>query len=892
MQLSAGTRFGPYEILAPIGAGGMGEVYRAHDTRLGRDVAVKVLPESLARDPERMARFEREAHVLASLNHPNIATVYGFEAGAIGMELVEGPTLAERIGGQAIPLDEALPVAKQIAEGLEYAHEKGVVHRDLKPANVKLTADGNVRILDFGLAKALETPAPTGNPSISPTLMISGTQAGVILGTAAYMAPEQARGAAVDKRADIWAFGVVLYEMLTGKQPFAGETVSDTLAAVLRAEPQWDAVPVGMRRLVRRCLEKNPKRRLQAIGEARVAIEDVLAGSAEEQPVSAASAGGVTKALRFAPWVLAAVLLFTTLVISRVHFRENLPAERVVRATIALPAKAAVQSFVLSPNGRYLILAARVDGTQRLWLRPLDSLDPQPLPGTEEAQYPFWSPDSRYIGFFAQGKMKKIAVSGGPVQSLCDVPDGRGGTWNREGVIVFAPAGANGSGLQRVPAGGGVPSPVTRAESGAHRFPIFMPDGHRVLYLATLPKTDQNGIFFASLDSKESRRLLPDVSNASYVPPATGSDLAHILFVRNGALMAQPVHPATVQLAGEASLVVDGVGRGPHVGFFRFSVSGDGSLTVQAATALPSSQLTWFDRRGAQTGVVGQPGSISHFSISPDGTKVALTRNNSPNQYAGSDIWLHGLDRSTESRFTFRALNFAPVWSPDGSSIAYAAVMQGQWKIYQKHTNGTGQEQLLAKGDNRLTPVSWSRDGRFLILSSAGTSSLDLLVLPLEGDRKAEPFLASEFQETQGQISPDGKWMAYTSNETGRFEVYVEPFPRGTGAAGKWPVSTAGGEELLWRPDGKELFFLDPSGRLFAVPVQNSGPNSGFAMGAPTALFDTRLSRDDRRQGLPQPLIRSYDVAPDGKRFLVRVIREQGVEAPLVLVTNWQALLK
>src|SRR5882724_7193656 len=356
MQLSAGTRLGPYEILAPIGAGGMGEVYRATDTKLGRDVAIKVLPESFAHDAERMARFEREAHVLASLNHPNIATVYGFEAGAIGMELIEGPTLAERIGGRAMPLDEALPIAKQIAEGLEYAHEKGVVHRDLKPANIKLTADGNVRILDFGLAKALEAQVAAGNPSISPTLVLSATQAGVILGTAAYMAPEQARGAAVDKRADIWAFGVVLYEMLTGKQPFAGETVSDTLAAVLRAEPQWDAVPVGMRRLVRRCLEKNPKRRLRDIGEARVVIEDLLAGSADEQPASAAKAGRFSKHPRFGPWLLAPALILPTLILSGVHFRETPPTERVVRATIALPAKARVLSFVLSPDGRYLLL--------------------------------------------------------------------------------------------------------------------------------------------------------------------------------------------------------------------------------------------------------------------------------------------------------------------------------------------------------------------------------------------------------------------------------------------------------------------------------------------------------------------------------------------------------
>jgi len=894
MPLAAGTRFGPYEILAPIGAGGMGEVYRARDNKLGRDVAIKVLHESFAGDPERMARFEREAQVLASLNHPHIATIHGLEEShgvrALVMELVEGPTLAERIGGRAMPLDEALPIAKQIAEGLEYAHEKGIVHRDLKPANVKLTADGNARILDFGLAKALEAPVASGNPSISPTLALSATQAGVILGTAAYMAPEQARGSAVDRRADIWAFGVVLYEMLTGKQPFAGETVSDTLAGVLKTEPDCGAIPAPLRRLVRRCLDKNPKRRLRDIGEARVVIEDVLAGSAEEQLAGVLRPGAHTWLLRLSPW-LAGALLLTTLVISWLYFRQTLPAERVVRATVALPAKAQVDSFVLSPDGRYLVLAARMDGTLRLWLRPLDALDPQPLAGTEEAHYPFWSPDSRYIGFFAQGKLKKIAVTGGPTQNLCDAPEGRGGTWNREGTIVFAPTGGV-SRLQRVSAGGGVSSPVTRAASGAQRFPIFLPDGHRVLYLANGSKIpEQNGIFLASLDSMESRQVLPDVSNAFYATPKAGSRPAQILFVRNSVLMAQPVNPETLQLAGEASAVVDGIGMGQNLSFFRFSISGTGSLTFQAAPALPSSQLTWFDRSGAQVGVVGQPGAVASFSISPDGKKIALTRSRTSNYSAGLDIWLHELERGTESRFTLKGLvNLSPVWSPDGSSIVYAASDLGQLELHQKRTDGTGQEELLTKGDHQLIPASWSRDGRFVALIST-TANRDLFVLTLERDGKPEPFVAGEFQETQGQFSPDGKWMAYTSNETGRFEVYVEPFPHGSGAVGKRAVSVAGGEDPCWRPDGKELFYIDPGGRLLAVPVLISGPKPGFSMGAATTLFDTRLSREDRWLGSPAPAFRSYDVVPDGKRFLVRVVKEQGVDAPLVLVTNWQAVL-
>jgi Tol biopolymer transport system component len=575
-----------------------------------------------------------------------------------------------------------------------------------------------------------------------------------------------------------------------------------------------------------------------------------------------------------------------------VHFRETPPTERVIRATIALPAKASVHTFALSPDGRYLILAARVDGTQRLWLRPFEAPDPQPLPGTEEAQYPFWSPDSRYIGFFAQGKLKKIAVTGGPVQNLCDAADGRGGTWNREGVIVFAPSVASGSSLQRVAAGGGVPSPVTRAESGTHRFPTFLPDGHRVLYLAERSKTpEQNGIILASLDSRESRRLLPDMSNALYVPLVGGSHPAQILFVRDGALMAQPVNPGTLQGAGEASPVVDGVGHGPNTSFFRFSISADGSLTVQASPALPVSQLTWFERNGAQSGVVGQPGYMSSFSISPDGKNVALTRYRSSDRVAGSDIWLHEVERSMESRFTLKELhNDMPVWAPDGNSIVFGRGTPPQ--PYQKRTNGVGQEVLLAKVYGGPGPVSWSRDARFLLLTSGGIGNLDLSVLPLEGDREPVPFVASEFQETQGQFSPDGNWMAYASNESGRFEVYgsLSRTGRARKASRRYPPLEA----------------RTPAGGQMAKSCSTSTQAAGcWLFRSRTAIrkwvspwvrprrYSTRGSHG-RTVGwvIPRPYSAAYDVAPDGKRFLVRTIREPGVEAPLMLVTNWQALLK
>ncbi|MBI3694947.1 MAG: serine/threonine-protein kinase [Acidobacteria bacterium] len=525
MPISAGTRLGPYEIVASLGAGGMGEVYRARDARLGRDVALKVLPEVFAKDAERMARFEREAQVLASLNHPNIAALYGLEESggvrALVMELVEGPTLAERIEDGPIPIDEALPIARQIAEALEAAHEKGIIHRDLKPSNVKVKADGAVKVLDFGLAKALEDDPASSDVRNSPTLSLAATRAGVILGTAAYMPPEQAKGKPVDRRADIWAFGVVLFEMLTGQQLFAGETAGDTLAAVIKDEPKWDrlpeSTPPAIRKLLRRCLDRDPRRRLRDIGEARLVIEDVMAGAPAEEPsprprVSASPRLAVS-------WVVAGALLISTLVLAFLYFGETPPAERVMRYSVPAPEKASIHSFAISPDGRYLAIAATAQGKRYLWVRALDALQPQLLPGTEEAANPFWSPDSRWIGFFAQGKLKKIAVSGGPAQTLCDAAAGRGGAWNRDGVILFAPSPTGP--LFRVSAVGGVPVQVAKAEGGGtHRNPVFLPDGRRFLYQVTGGTADKAGVHVASLDGVAPRRVLADISNVAYAPPA------------------------------------------------------------------------------------------------------------------------------------------------------------------------------------------------------------------------------------------------------------------------------------------------------------------------------------------------------------------------------------
>jgi len=893
MALSAGTRLGPYEIVALLGAGGMGEVYRARDPRLGRDVALKVLPEVFARDAERMARFEREAQVLASLNHPNIASLYGLEESggvrALVMELVEGPTLAERIREGPLPLDEALPIARQIAEALEAPHEKGIIHRDLKPSNVKVKADGAVKVLDFGLAKALEDDPASSDMRNSPTLSLAATRTGVILGTAAYMSPEQARGKPLDRRADIWAFGVVLFEVLTGQQLFSGETVGDTLAAVIKDEPKWDRLPAGtppaIRKLLRRCLERDARRRLRDIGEARLAIEDVMAGAPAEQPAPSPQSPPRPRA----PVALAALLALALAALAVLYFRETPAAERVLRYSVPAPEKTSIFSFSVSPDGRYLAIAATAQGRRHLWLRALDALQPQLFPGTEDAMIPFWSPDNRWIGFFAQGKLKKIAVNGGPAQTLCDAVQARGGTWNRDGVIVFAPS--NTGPLFRVPAVGGVPVPVSKTEGAVtHRHPVFLPDGRRFLYVAQGGAADQTGLHVAALDGTVSRRVLADVSRTAYAPPAAGSKLAHLLFVRENTLMAQPVDPETIQPTGELFPVAEQVSFTTGQGVAPIAVSGNGVLVYRTGGAA-ESQLTWHDRAGKEIANAGTPARrILTVTISPDEKTVATARSGG----TGVDIWLHELARGGDTRFTFHAsTNTHPVWSPDGSRLVFESDRGGRSGLYWKDTNGAGQDELLVESPHPKYPTSWSSEGGFLLFAQTGAGH-GLWVLPLKGDaaggRKPVPFLQTEFFEKQGQFSPDGHWVAYASNESGRYEVYVRPFsgaaagaPAGPG--GKWKVSLAGGDMPLWRRDGKELYYLSPERKLMAVAVKAavaSGSRPVFEAGAPQPLFDVRVSESGTHPY-------QYAVSAGGQRFLVNTAGEATAESPLTVVVNWLA---
>jgi Tol biopolymer transport system component len=859
-----GQAIAHYQITAKLGEGGMGEVYRAMDTKLDREVALKILPAAFASDFGRMARFEREAKLLASLNHPNIAQVYGVEEHALVMELVEG----ESPKGP-LPFEDAWNIASQIASALEYAHERGIIHRDLKPANVKVTPYGVVKLLDFGLAKALtEQKEPSANAEQSPTLTIGATEVGVILGTAAYMAPEQAKGKSVDKRADIWAFGVVLYELLTGERLFKGEDVADTLAQVLTKEPAFDRVPVKARRLLGRCLQKDPKQRLRDISIAG----DLLENGAE----ASAQAKAHARAARLA-WVVAVAGIVTALVMGFLYTRNSTrntpPPGHVQRFTITVPEHTTnLHSLAISPDGRLLAIAAEVNGKRQLWLRAMDSFQIQPMTGTEDAVYPFWSPDSRNIGFFAHGKLQRIASVGGPVQVLCNALTGFGGSWNRDNIIVFSPRG--GIGLQRVSAAGGVPTEVTRPK-GLFGFPVFLPDGRRFLYVVFAE--EERGVYLGSLDGEANRRVLADVSSVFF---AAG----RLLFTRENALLSQPFDAASGQTRGEISSIAEGIGS--RYGYTPATVSQTGVLAYESDVNINDHQMAWYDRGGKSLGTVGARGVILDPAISPD-EKSVLFRRSSP---SGSDLWLRDLTRQSEQRFTTDTSfnNMAPFWSPKGDRVVFGSIRGGPVNLYQKVTNGTGKDELLFENGDNKEPTQWSRDGRFIVYQENDPKTgRDIWVLPMDGvtDRKPVPFLRSKFDEFQGQLSPDSHWMAYTSDESGQPEVYVQPFPEGES---RTKISTAGGEQPRWRGDGKELFFVNAEGKMMTVSMKvTAGTTPFIEPGTPQALFEARLVR-------PQyiPLF-EYDVTADGKRFLLDTTGGDSAPPPVLnIVVNWDAELK
>jgi eukaryotic-like serine/threonine-protein kinase len=885
MPLAPGTKLGPYEIQSALGAGGMGEVYRASDTKLKREVALKVLPELFANDAQRAARFEREAQLLASLNHSHIAHLHGLEEAdgirALVMELVEGPTLAERIAQGPIPLEEALPLAKQIAEALEYAHDRGIIHRDLKPANIKLTPDGQVKVLDFGLAKALEGDVAEASISTSPTISAAATRAGMLLGTAAYMSPEQAKGRPVDRRADIWAFGCVLFEMLAGKPAFDGETITDTLAAVVRAEPEWpqlpEKIPGSIRELLHRCLVKDPKQRLQAIGEARIAIEKYLADPNAEP----AAIEGQKKNHERLLSVIAATAVLAAILLGVLYWRKAPEEPRVSRSYIkAMPNSSFLLTgqtgagFALSPDGRRLAYVAQnADGKVLLWVRPIDSLHAQPLAGTEGGGFPFWSPDSRFIGFFTGGKLKKIEASGGPPLILCDAALGRGATWNQEGVILFTPGPS--SPIYGVPAAGGETSQVTTLKNQqSHRWPYFLPDGRHFLYLAGSPFTPidnpSNAVMIGSMDSKEAKLLFHNYSNAIY-------SSGHILFLRQNTLMAQPFDVKRLELTGDAFPIADPVQEDQGRVLGVFSASRNGILTFAEGTKGADRQLIWFDHSGKKLGEVPGADAYADNQISPDGKRLTFSL-----QSSGSDIWVYDIARGVKTRLTFGSSssqgNQGVIWSPDGRRIAYTSVRPGAFGLYQRPSDGSGKEEVIQEATpSPKYPTDWSPDGKVLAYYESKMGIWEIWMVPLAGERKPYPFLQSQFSQVGARFSPDGKWVAYFSFESGRPEVYVVPFP---GPGGKWQVSTGGGNWPRWRRDGKEIFYLSPDNKIMAAEVKGNG--SSFEVGAVRALFETRPYRTGGA---------AFDVTADGQRFIINYTAEQPTAA-ITLVVNWPADLK
>ncbi|MGA9883919.1 MAG: protein kinase, partial [Candidatus Acidiferrales bacterium] len=881
-------------------------------------------------------RFQREAKLLASLNHPNIAAIYGFEDSgathALVMELVEGPTLAERISGsaagtsqtpaglpgpsatgaqsarkpgaaqaetgRAIPVDEALRIAKQICEALEYAHERGIVHRDLKPANVKVTLDDAVKILDFGLAKAIEGDASSMDMANSPTLTRMATMQGVLLGTAAYMSPEQAKAKPVDRRADIWAFGCVLYEMLTGKTAFQGETVTDTLAAVFTRDPDWTQLPANtparVRVLLQRCLQKDPKQRLQAIGDARISLDEVLSEAPEPSSTTAATPAPAPLWRRLFPWSVALILAIAAAYFAVLHFGEKPAASAaLMRFEIPMPQKVSLidtGGFKISPDGRQLAFSANnSDGTSSLWIRDLGSSKARPLHGTESgADLPFfWSADSKYIVWNAGKTLGKIDVATGVVQPLCDLPTLEvGGSWNRDGVIIFGQAAG---GLMRVSANGGTASPLTTIDSSRgefhHVFPIFLPDGRHFIYFRGSTNTENMGIYLGSLDippgKQNLRRLVATSFGAEYVPSSSDPNMGQLLFLTSdGTLMAQPFDARRLKLTGESVPVAQQVASLRDGGFF--SASANGILVYRTGNSGAPTELTWFDRQGKILGRAGEPGDYLFSALSPDGSRAVVNRlGESP------ALWMVDFSRGTNTRFTFGSTEGRfPMWSPDGKRVIFASNPSGIYDLYQKAANGAAGEELLLKSNENKAPTDVSRDGHLLLYNSAEKAKDDLWVLPLQGDKKPFPFLRTGFSEGDGHFSPDGHWIAYVSDESTRDEIYVRPFSPdssaadASGAGAKWQVSYGGGLEPQWSADGKELYYLTLDWKVMEVGVTTSPT---FQAETPKLLFQASQQSTDG--------VGAYTI--DGKRFLFLAPEESSQDqAPFTVVLNWQALLK
>ncbi len=911
MSLASGVRIGVYEVVGLIGAGGMGEVYRARDSRLQRDVAIKVLPEAFAADRERLARFEREAQVLASLNHPNIAGIYGFEEQsdvasgfsrtirALVLELVEGPTLADRLKQGALPLDEALPIARQIADALEAAHEQGIVHRDLKPANIKLRPDGTVKVLDFGLAKAFDagvgrdfSPAGSKDPAYTaaPTLTSpAATGLGVILGTAAYMAPEQAKGKRVDRRADIWAFGCVLYEMLTARRAFGGDEISETLAEVIKGEPDWTALPAqtpaAVRRLLRRCFIKDPKLRLSDAAALRLEIDDART----PEPQGQHSTPPVARWRRVLPYAAAVVATAgVALPAGWLIARPTTPAAEPMRFTVDLPPGVQLsgptyQRIAISSNGRRIAYTgSEQGGVSRLYVRSVDQLDSVALAirAIDRPGNVFISPDGEWVGYIdvGSGELRKVPAGGGPTATICQVPGGstgflRGATWGTGGRIVFATVGSRG--LTHVSDAGGPPEPLTSpAEGEFHRDPHFLPDGRTVLFV--IERTGEpDRIAVTSLDAPEPRVLLAGNS-------PTFASSGHLVFLREGALWAVPFDLRRLSVVGNAVPVLEGVDVGEESA--RYDLASNGALVYSPGSGSQVRRtLTWVDRQGREEQIPAPPRAYSSARLSPDGGRIAVDIRDQE-----SDIWVWDIRGQTLTRTTFDgARDEVPVWTPDGRRIVFRSNRDGAFSLFWRPADGTGAEERLTTNANGQvqvpTPTAFSPDSTRLVLhggSGAGTGS-DIMTVDLQGSRNATPLVQTQFPEYYADVSPDGRWIAYQYLESNPSHIVVRPFPNVQ--TGRWQVSTAGGRHPVWSRNGRELFYLDLEGRLTSVDVDTT---TGFRTTAPRTVLE---------QSYFEPIgMRSYDVSPDGRRFLMikAASGPEGARAQVVVVLNWTEELK
>jgi serine/threonine protein kinase/Tol biopolymer transport system component len=877
-RMRDGQQVGSYTILSLIGIGGMGEVYRARHSKLERDVALKVLPAHLSQDPERMRRSEHEAKTLASLNHANIAAIYDLvESDGIQclvLEYVEGQTLAQRLKRGHLSTTESLDIARQIAEGLESAHERGIIHRDLKPSNVMITADGKVKVLDFGIARILESEAPADAAA-----MARSATGAVVMGTPAYMSPEQAKGHNANRTSDVWAFGCVLYEMLTGMRAFNGDSPAEILDRVAQMEPDWNALPdetpSEIRKLVQRCLRKDAQQRLQNIGDARIEIDDARRGPQTHEQLTQRSVGGRRRIRLISAFALVTVI---ALVMAVRAFRSGPPPPE-MRLEITTPPTIAPWSLAISPDGQMIVFAATVGSENRLWLRPLSSGPARQLAGTDNAYLPFWSPDGRSIGFFADGKLKRIGIDGGVPQVLANAPLAKGGAWSRTGVILFAP---NNSGpIFRIPAAGGQMEAVTQMREGSttHRFPQFLPDGRHFLYWAGA----EGAVYVATLDGPETRRVLkrstPIGGSAEYT---TG----RLVFQRQTTLFSQRFDPVRLELMGDPSPVAD------HVPDASWSVSEAGPIIYRTgpATYGPQREFVWFDGSGKMLEQVGDD-SVNvalGLSMSSDGQHLAVGR-------LGS-IWLLELARAALTRFTRQSWIAAyPIWSPDGSRIVFGHYERGTaMDLYQKKTNGGGTEELLLRTPLNKSATDWSSDGRFLLYrSSDPKTGVDIWALPmsganaspvgrsdqaLDGDRKPFAVVQTDDDERDGQFSPNGKWIAYQSNESGRFQIYAQPFP---GPGTKKLISTNGGAQVRWRRDGRELFYIGLDGRLMAVPIRFSADGKTIELAAAVPLFPTRV-------GDPLEERQQYSVSPDGQRFLMNIVSEEAAISPVTVILNYK----